>query len=234
MIRRLLVPADSIDTMITIIIVDGCPFSRLGLKTYLNQFSDFRVIGEATSHDQAIELTKVLRPRILIIDMDAIGLNGLNEMNVIVKDYSDCKLIVLSRFENEKNIIEILQSEVKGLLLKSGEMNELAEAVEKVCNNSEYYSRKIIEVVVHHFVRGNREIKPPLVSYNFTQREIEIIKLVCSQKTAKQIGQQLYISEKTVDFHRQKIIEKMDVRNIIGLVVYAIRKGIVDIKELHQ
>lgn len=220
--------------MITIIIADGCPFSRLGLKTYLNQFPDFRVIGEATSHNEVIELTKVLKPQVLIIDMDAIGLNGLSELNMIFKDYSDCKVIVLSRFESERNIIEILQSEVKGLLLKSGEMNELTQALEKACNNSEYYSRKIVEVVIRHFVRGNREIKPPLTFHNFTQREIEIIKLVCNQKTARQIGQQLYISEKTVDFHRQKIIEKMDVRNIIGLVIYAIREGIVDIKELDQ
>jgi DNA-binding NarL/FixJ family response regulator len=220
--------------MITIIILDGYPFSRLGLKAYINQFPNFKVVGEASCRDEAVALAKKLKPQIMIVDMEASGIIGSEKPDAIFKDCSDCKIITLSRFENEKNIVEMLQSGVTGLLLKSGETSELAQAIEKAYNNEEFYCRKAIEAIIRHFTYGTPKVKPQFTFNGFSEREMEIIKLICNQKTAKEIGGELYISEKTVDFHRQKIIEKMHVSNIIGLVVYAITKGLVDVKELNQ
>jgi DNA-binding NarL/FixJ family response regulator len=218
--------------MITIVIVDDYPFFRLGLKEYLSQHQQFKVVGEAATGNEAIALAETLKPQIMIMDVDMPGMNGVDATNAILKDHPDIKIIALSRFDHENDIMEMLKAGSKGLLLKSGEMDELPHAIEKVLNNEEFYSRKAVEVIIHRFAKGNPDVKTLLKVPGFSERELEIVKLICRQKTAKEIGQQLYISEKTVDFHRQKIIEKMNVKNIIGLVVYAIRKGLVDIEEL--
>ena len=218
--------------MIPIIISDGHPFSRLGLKAYINQFPNFKVIGDTSCISEALVLAKILKPQVMIVDMDTPGMSGLGKQDFVFKDCADCKIITLLHFDDEKTIMQALHSGVKGLLLKSGETSELAEAIEKVSNNEEFYCRKAIETLISHFVTAKPKAKPPLMFNSFSEREMEIIKLICNQNTAKEIGGKLYISEKTVDFHRQKIIEKMQVSNIIGLVVYAIKNGLVDIKEL--
>jgi len=141
-------------------------------------------------------------------------------------------VIALSRFDKENDIMDMLKAGSKGLLLKSGDMDELSQALEKVWNGEEYYSRKAVEVIIQRFARGNPDVKSLLKVPGFSERELEIIKLICQQKTAKEIAQILFVSEKTVDFHRQKIIEKMNVKNITGLVVYAIKKGLVNMNEL--
>lgn len=219
--------------MITIIILDGYPFSRLGLKAYINQFPNFKVIGEASCRDEAVALAKKLKPQIMVVDMEAPGMISLEKPNSVFKDCPNCKIITLLHAKDEKNIMQTLHSGVKGVLLKSGETSELSQAIEKAYNDEEFYCRDAIEAIIHHFANGRLKVKSQLMFDGFSEREMEIIKLICNQKTAKEIGAQLYISEKTVDFHRQKIIERMQVSNIVGLVVYAIKKGLVEIKDLN-
>lgn len=218
--------------MITIVIVDDYPFFRLGVKEYLNQHHNFKVVGEACSGAKAIELAGSLQPQVVLMDVNLPGINGIEATNAILKQNPEIKVIAISRFDNENDIMEMLKAGCKGLLLKSGEVNELEHAIEKVMNDEEFYSRKAVEVIIQRFAKGNPDVKSLLKVPGFSDRELEIIRLICQQKTAKEIGQVLFISEKTVDFHRQKIIEKMNVKNIIGLVVYAIRKGLVTIEEL--
>jgi DNA-binding NarL/FixJ family response regulator len=218
--------------MITIVIVDDHPFFRLGIKEYLSQYQNYKVVGEVGTGAEAIELAESLNPHIMIMDVDMPGTNGIDATNIILKNNPDVKIIALSRFEKENDIMDMLKAGSKGLLLKSGDAEELLHAIEKVLKDEEFYSRKAVEVIIHRFARGNPDVKSLLRIPGFSDREMEIIKLICQQKTAKEIGQILFVSEKTVDFHRQKIIEKMNVKNIIGLVVFAIKKGLVSIDEL--
>jgi len=218
--------------MITIIIVDDYPFFRLGLKEYLAHNQALKVVGEAGNGVEAIALAEKLKPSVVIMDVDMPGTNGIEATTAILKANPDIKIVALSRFDNESEIMEMLKAGAKGLLLKSGEMDELLHAINKVMNNEEFYSRKAVEAIIQRFAKGNPDVKSLLKVPGFSDRELGIIKLICEQKTAKEIGQILFISEKTVDFHRQKIIEKMNVKNIIGLVVFAIKKGMVSIDEL--
>lgn len=218
--------------MINIVVVDDYPFFRLGLKEYLSQHPHFKIVGEAGTGNEAIELAASLNPHIIIMDVDMPGTNGIEATSLILKNNPDIKIIALSCFEKENDIMEMLKAGSKGLLLKSGDMEELIHAIEKVLKNEEFYSRKAVEVIIHRFAKGNPDVKTLLKIPGFSDRELEIIKLICQQKTAKEIGHILFISEKTVDFHRQKIIEKMNAKNIIGLVIYAIKKGLVDVDEL--
>ena len=218
--------------MIEILIVDDHPIFRLGLKEFLSHKQHYKVVGEAGTGDEAIELAKNLNPNIIIMDTDLPKTNGIDATTQILKQNSAVKVIALSHFDNDSEVMEMLKAGSKGLIFKSGDMDEVIHAIEKVSGNEEFYSKEAVEVIINRFAKGNPEVKTLLKIPGFSDREMDIIKLVCLQKTAKEIGNLLFISEKTVDFHRQKIIEKMSVKNIIGLVLYAIKNGLVNINDL--
>lgn len=218
--------------MIEILIVDDHPIFRLGLKEFLSHKQRYKVVGEAGTGEEAIELAKSLSPNIIIMDTDLPKTNGIDATTQIIKQNTGIKVIALSHFDNENEVMEMLKAGSKGLIFKSGDMEEVIQAIDKVSGNEEFYSKEAVEVIINRFAKGNPEVKTLLKIPGFSDREMDIIKLVCLQKTAKEIGNLLFISEKTVDFHRQKIIEKMSVKNIIGLVLYAIKNGLVNINDL--
>jgi DNA-binding NarL/FixJ family response regulator len=218
--------------MIEILIVDDHPIFRLGLKEFLSHKQHYKVVGEAGTGDEAIELAKNLNPNIIIMDTDLPKTNGIDATTQILKQNNTIRVIALSHFDNDSEVMEMLKAGSKGLIFKSGDMEEVILAIEKVSCNEEFYSKEAVEVIINRFAKGNPEVKTLLKIPGFSDREMDIIKLVCLQKTAKEIGNLLFISEKTVDFHRQKIIEKMAVKNIIGLVLYAIKNGLVNINDL--
>lgn len=218
--------------MIGILIVDDHPIFRLGLREFLHQRPEYKVIGEAGTGDEAIELARTLKPDIIIMDTDLPRTNGIDATNQILRYNPAIKVIALSHFDRDEEVMEMLKAGSKGLIFKTGDMDEVIHALEKVRNNEEFYSKEAVEVIINRFAKGNPDVKTFLKIPGFSDREMDIIRLVCMQKTAREIGLVLFISEKTVDFHRQKIIEKMNVKNIIGLVVYSIKNGLVNIDEL--
>lgn len=218
--------------MTEILIADDHPIFRLGLREFLSQKQTYKVVGEAGTGEAAIELAGSLNPHIIIMDTDLPKTNGIDATVQILKHNPAIRVIALSHFDNDNEVMEMLKAGSKGLIFKSGDMDEVLQAIDKVSANEEFYSKEAVEVIINRFARGNPEVKTLLKIPGFSDREMDIIKLVCLQKTAKEIGSMLFISEKTVDFHRQKIIEKMAVKNIIGLVLYAIKHGLVNINDL--
>jgi len=218
--------------MADILIVDDEPIFRLGLREFLHQKQLHKVIGEAGTGEEAITLAERLRPDVVIIDSCLSGTNGIEATVRILKHNPDIKVIALSRFETEQEIMDMLRAGSKGLIFKLGSASEILTALEKVMDDEEFYSKEAVQIIINRFAKGNPEVKNLLRLPGFSERETDIIRLICMQKTAKEIGQELFISEKTVDFHRQKIIEKMNVRNIIGLVLYAIKNNLINISEL--
>ncbi len=218
--------------MVKILIVDSSPIFRLGLKSFLHSKTDFTVAGEATCGAEAIKMSLLHSFDIILLEISA-----LREENVelVIRELllkKSCKVIALSYQETEDEIMKVLKAGCNGLVYKSGDVEQLGLAIEKVILNQDYYSKEVAEVVFNRFARGNPQIKALLNVPYFSERETEVIKLICMQKTAKEIALKLNISEKTVDFHRQKIIGKMGVKNIVGVAIYAIRKNIVNIDEI--
>jgi DNA-binding NarL/FixJ family response regulator len=218
--------------MADILIVDDHPIFRLGLKEFLTQKSNFKVVGEASNGEEAVEMARILNPQVVIMNTNMPKTNGMEATAQILKQNSSIKIIALSRFDNEDEVMEMLKAGSKGLIYKSGDIEQVIQAIDKVMANEDFYSKEAVEVIINRFARGNPEVKTLLKIPGFSERELEIIKLICMQKTAKEIGQLLFISEKTVDFHRQKIIEKMKVKNIIGLVIFAIKNNIINVTDI--
>ncbi len=219
--------------MVKILILDRSPIFRLGLKSFLNAKPEFKVVGEATNGSEAIKMCRQEDYNVILVDI-----RSLKEENVegVIREFlltGHSKVIALSYQENEEEIMRLLKAGCNGLVYKSGDVEQLGLAIEKVIVNQDYYSKDVAEIVFNRLARGNPDIKSLLNVPCFSDRETEIIRLICLQKTAKEIAHELNISEKTVDFHRQKIISKMGVKNIVGLAMYAVKRNIVNIEDIN-
>lgn len=215
--------------MINILVVDHHPIFRLGLKHLLSQVPEYNILAEAGNGAEAVDLAKKLSPDLVILDLQLSKLDGIKVTRQILAHSDHVKIIALSNFTMEDQVIDMINAGVKGLLFKSDDNHQILNAVEQVLKNEEYFCKGAVEILVNRFARGNPEVRTLIHTSVFSKRELDIIKLICKEKTAKEIGAILFISEKTVDFHRKKIIEKMEVKNMIGLVIYAIKNKIVNI-----
>ncbi len=215
-------------------VLDPSPIFRHGLITLIQSFNDCEVEGDA-------DYLKDLNLKHNSYENLFFFLNLDDDTSVILPQIAQiksfdvrAKIIGFSKFQQREELMLIIKSGINGLLVRSCDPPELANAIAMVHQGQDYFARPVVEMIIQNYAKSNPEIKE-LIKHNkeqFSKREIEIIKLICQQKTAKEIGKLIFVCEKTVDFHRHKIIEKMNVRNIVGLVVYAIKNELIKIEEI--
>jgi DNA-binding NarL/FixJ family response regulator len=215
--------------MLKIIIVDDHPVSLIGIKTILKNIDDIEVIDEAFNGVQAVEKCLQHNPDIVLMDVRMPLMDGIEATLKIREQNKNTKIIVLSSIEDADLIVALMQSGVKGFLLKHSTTEQITQALKKVSANEEFYCKEVVEIMMKRFANANPELNSILKFHNLSSRELQITKLICEQKTSKEIGKLLFISEKTVDLARQKLIEKLQVKNTIGLVIYAIKNKLTNL-----
>jgi len=215
-------------------ILDPNPIFRHGLSALINSFAECRVVAEANSIKEMPLLPAYKNDAFFFLNLDDENSNTLDQIKVIRDFDSTAKIIGFSAFQHKEEIMVLVKNGINGLLVSSCEPAELVNAITMVNQGQDYFARPVVELMLQNYAKSNPEINT-LIKHDkehFSKRELEIIRFICQQKTAKEIGKLIYVCEKTVDFHRHKIIEKMNVRNIIGLVVYAIKNDIVQLHEI--
>lgn len=215
-----------------ILIVDRSPIFRLGLKSFLEDLDLVNNVFEASNCNEGIEMFQYHRYHLVLIGMESTESERYDQIYLECRRLSHCRVITMVRREDEHQIMIALKGGSHALLNKAGEMDQIGMAIQQCAQDQVYYSKDIAGVVLSKIVRTNPEIKSLLRKPQFTKREMDVIHLICQQKSAKEIGAELFINEKTVDFHRQKIISKMGVRNIIGLVLFAVKFELIDLSEI--
>lgn len=218
--------------MIKVLIADDHPIYRHGLKMLLHTENCIKVVGECSNGVEVIDAARQWSPDVILMDIRMPLVNGIEASRRIMEHNPDTKIVVLTSTSNETQIMEMLRAGVKGYLLKNYAPTEVVVAIKKAHEGEEYFCREAVVVILQHFSKANPELKLLFNTHDFADKELQIIRYICQQKTAREISELLFLSEKTVDFHRQKIIEKMGVKNIIGLVVYAIKNKLVEIEEI--
>ena len=203
-----------------IIIADDHHIMIDGIKSVL-QNTPFMIVSEAKNGQEALELIsqKPEYYHVLITDIGMPILSGTDLCKIIKQKFSHIKVLMLSMFSSELVIEEALKAGTDGFILKNSGKAHLLEALEKVCNNENYYSQEIIPIIYGQ-IRKDRQ--NPL-----TPHEREILKLIVQEFSREQIAQKLFISIRTVDNHRIKILEKTGCTNTIALVKYAINNNLV-------
>ncbi len=211
-----------------IIITDDHKIIRDGLRSLLEKENNIEVIAEAENGRQAVELTKELKPDMVIMDITMPELNGIEATRQITANFEDVKIIALSMHSDRRFISEILRAGAKGYLLKDCAFEEMVRAINEVMANRMYLSPRIANIVVDEYVI-NRTTDTKSVYNVLSPRERQVLQLLAEGKSTKEIALDLSVSVKTIESHRHKVMEKLDIRSIAELTKYAIREGLTDL-----
>lgn len=211
---------------IRIIIADDHKLFREGIRQALSEESNIRIMAEAADGKDLVEKARSIKPEVILTDNKMPIMDGIEATKKILEHNPEVKIIGLSMFDDEANIVDMLEAGAKGYLIKNAEKDEIIEAIYTVYGGDPYYC-KHTSYALAKMISGSRfNSDKPKVKIEFTDRELEVVKLICQQMTNKEIADQLYISARTVEGYRFKIQEKLDVKNSIGIVIYAIKHNL--------
>ena len=208
-----------------IVLADDHRIIREGLSALLEKQTDVEVIAEAEDGRTAVEVSRKLKPDVVIMDITMPDLNGIEATRQIVKESSGIKVIALSMHSDRKFVMEMLSAGASGYMLKDSAFEELDKALHTVINDQTYMSPKIVDIVGRNYMRyvARKDFAVPPA---LTNREREVLQLIAEGKTTQQIASSLHLNIKTVATHRGKIMGKLDIRSIAELTKYAIREGL--------
>lgn len=213
---------------ITIAIADDYKIFRDGLKLCFSADANLKVIFEADNGEDLLEALKTQQPDIIIMDLNMPLLDGMEATKQVRKKYDQVKILVVTMYDNDKFIIHLMENGAHGYLLKNAEPKEIIKAIYSVCENGYYFNDLVNKALLKKLVMKNN-LKP---SFNhnieLTEREQEVLKMICEEKTAAEIGKEIFLSPRSVEGIRTRLIEKVGVRNTAGLVMFAVKNGIAD------
>jgi len=212
--------------LIRVVLADDHPIVRAGIRAELERLPEVRVVGEAGDGRQALELVSNERPDVVFMDISMPGLNGLEAAGRIAKDFPQVRIVILSRHENEEYFWHALKSGACGYLLKKAAVAELGSAVQRVMEGEIYLSSEISNRLLKRLpLQQLAHQKSPLEQ--LTERQREILQLIAEGQTTKSIALILKVSPKTVEYHRAQLMERLKIRDIPGLVRFALRAGLI-------
>jgi len=210
-----------------IFIVDDHEFFRNGLKMVINRLKYAKVTGEATNGKDFLELLSKNEPDIVLIDIQMPLMNGIEATRIALEEYPDLKIVALTMFDDEEYVQSMIDAGAKGFLLKNITRDVLDQALQAIQAGKNYYSPELFEFFTRKVVREPRLDEDEI---QLTRREKEILQLICYLLTNKYIADKLFISERTVIGHKSNLLSKTDCKSSVGLLSYAIRHKLVEIR----
>lgn len=208
-----------------ILLVDDHEVMCEGLRALLRKQPDMEVIGHAADGRSAVQMARELSPDVVIMDIGMPNLNGIDATRQVLAECPNAKVIMLSTYLDGSLIAKALKVGASGYVAKSSAFAELIEGINAMAENRTYLCSKAAKVVFSDYVKM---LSNPEWSWDegLTRREREVLQLVAEGKTTKGIAAILHISVKTVDSHREHIMDKLNIHNVAGLTKYAIREGL--------
>ena len=210
----------------TLIIVDDHVIFRHGIKSMLSIENIATVIGEASNGIEFIELLSHVKPDLVLMDIDMPYMNGLDATQNALNIYPDLKIIALTMFSDEEYYYKMVDRGVKGFLLKTSGILEIENAIRNVMSGETHFSNEILVKIISNYSRKNSAIiaNQEIVS----EREKEILQLLCKGLSTEEISQKLFISPETVKKHKSNLFGKTDSKNTASLILFAIKNKIID------
>lgn len=210
---------------IRIILADDHQVIREGLRSLIEKQPNMEVVAEAGDGRQAVELALQLKPNIVIMDVSMPNLNGIDATRQITSQCPKVKVLALSIHPSKQFISYMLKAGAAGYLLKNCAFDELTQAINVVASDHTYLSPGITDVVVDDYVNQLPE-KGAEICPELSSREREVLQLIAEGKSTKEIALHLHVSAKTVATHREHIMSKLNIHNVVELAKYAVREGL--------
>ena len=216
------------DKIIKVVIVDDHMIIRDGLRSLLERQPDMKVIAEADNGRTALKHVKKLSPDVVIMDIGMRELNGIDATRQIIKISPVVKVLALSMYSDKRFIKEMLKAGASGYMLKDSAFKELIDAIRVIVGDKIYISPSVASIVMEGYLQHSTDGDSSIRSF-LTSRELEVLQLLAEGKSTKQIATNLSLSIKTIESHRHRVMQKIEVNNLADLTKYAIREGIISL-----
>jgi DNA-binding NarL/FixJ family response regulator len=214
---------------IKLIIVDDHPIVRDGIKVLLMNVSNIEIIGEAADSNELFELLETKMPDVLLMDISMPNLSGIEITEKLKAEKSLIKVIMLTADKTDESVFDSLKAGALGYLPKNAKRDEIIDAINKVYDGKEYIAESITSTVLKTYISNARSLdfQEHKRNIELSKREIEIVELFSEGLSYKEIANRLYISTRTVESHKNNILEKLELKTIVDLVKYAIKNKII-------
>jgi len=213
--------------MIQYIIADDHKIFRQGLKMILSDDADLHCNGEAGDGKELIKLLRNRKADVILLDLKMPGMDGMEAIKEIRKINKLVKIIVLTMYDDEHFILHMLEAGANGYLLKNAEAEEIKMAIYSVYQQEHYFNQLINNVMLKNHVQQKRETPPFNHTVKLNDKEKEILVLICQELTAAEIAKRVFLSARTVEGIRSGLLEKIGVKSTAGLVLYAVKSGLI-------
>ena len=208
-----------------VLLADDHRLFREGLRGLLSVQSGIEVVGVAADGAELVSLTESVEYDVALIDIEMPVMNGLEAAEKILSTHPEARLVALTMHNDEAYYYRMVELGVKGFLLKNSDIDEVVCAVRDVCAGGSYFSQELLDSLVSNLKESQVEAEPLL-----SEREMEVLPLICQGLSNQEIADKLFISKRTVDNHRANILEKSGCKNTAGMVVWAIKNGLVELE----
>ncbi len=213
-----------LDISYRIALVDDHALFRTGLRGLIEHSTPHRVVAEAASGEEFLDMLQGLEADVIFMDFSMPGMNGAETTERALERRPDLRIITLSMFGEESYYTRMVKAGACGFLLKDSGIDEVIEAIDQAMMEGSYFSPQLLMSITRHMHLDETTSDDPL-----SEREKEILMAICRGLSNQEIADELFISKRTVDKHRANILEKTGCKNTAALVVYAIRTGIVEV-----
>ena len=214
---------------ITVLLADDHTVVREGLRTLLDATPDIKVVGEAENGRRAVQLAQSLQPDVVVMDVVMPQLNGVEATRQILRDSPNTKVLVLSSYSDDEKVAQLIEHGAIGYLVKQAASNDLVKAIREARKGNAFFSpcisRRLLEQCRDSFFKGKVVRK---TTERLTSRETEVLQLIAEGYANKQIADVLGISIKTVEKHRQQLMDKLNIHEVAGLTRHAISIGMIE------
>lgn len=211
---------------IRIVLADDHTLFRNGLKLLLSNNTDMQVVGEASDGKELLSLLEKISCDVVLMDIEMPGINGFEATQTITTQYPSTRVISLSMYGEEEYYYRMIEAGARGFLLKSSDISEVSEAIRKVVQGGTYFSPDILYNVVKNIQTVTSKSETTLL--HLSQREKEVLELICKGMSNQEIADQLYISKRTVEKHRANLLAKTNTKNTAQLVMFAVENKLIE------
>ena len=212
---------------IRIAIADDSSIFRDGLKVGLVRDDNFELVLEAASGEELVAGIDRIPTDVVLMDLKMPGMDGMEATKVIRRQWDHVKVLAVTMYDDEKFVIHLMENGANGYLLKNADSAEIRKAIYCVFENGYYFNDLVNKALLKKLVvRANLSptFRPDI---DLSERELQVLHLICEEKTNVEIGQTIFLSSRSVEGIRQRLIEKVGARNTAGLVLFAVKNGIV-------
>ncbi len=214
---------------INLAIADDHKIFRNGLKATLEDYPDFNLLIEASNGKELIGLLADHEPDVILMDIKMPEMDGMQTTAYINQNFKNIKVLALSMHNEDKYIVDMMKSGASGYLLKNAEPEEIIEAIQTVYNKGFYFNEHLSVTLIKQLVGPGHADNTGQQGVELNEREIEVLKLVCQECSNQEIADKIFLSVRTVEGYRARLFEKTGSKNLVGLVIFAIKRGIISV-----